>query len=99
MAAIHDAAPKALLESCAATNVRRVVHISALGVGPDLAVEYSQTKLAAEEHLQALDLDWVILRPSMVYSTAGSFGGSSLFRGLAGLPWFTPLVGDGGQMF
>ena len=56
-------------------------------------------KLAAETHLQALDLDWVILRPSMVYSSAGSFGGSSLFRGLAALPLFIPLVGDGGQIF
>src|SRR5215510_16118815 len=44
MAAIHDAAPKALFEACAAAGVRRVVHISALGVGPDLAVEYSRTK-------------------------------------------------------
>jgi uncharacterized protein YbjT (DUF2867 family) len=99
MAAIHDAAPKALFEACAGTGVGRVVHISALGVGPDLPVEYSRTKLAAEQHLQDLDLDWVILRPSMVYSTAGSFGGSSLFRGLASLPWFIPLVGDGGQLF
>jgi len=99
MGAIHDAAPKALFEACAAAGVRRVLHISALGVSPDLALEYSQTKLAAERHLQGLDLDWVILRPSMVYSSAGSFGGSSLFRGLASLPWFIPLVGDGGQPF
>jgi uncharacterized protein YbjT (DUF2867 family) len=99
MAAIHDAAPRALFEACATAGVRRVVHVSALGVAPDLALEYSQSKLAAEAHLQALDLDWVILRPSLVYSSAGSFGGSSLFRGLAALPVFIPLVGDGGQPF
>lgn len=99
MAAIHDAAPKALFEACAAAGLRRVIHISALGVSPDLDLEYSRSKLAAEAHLRALDLDWVILRPSMVYSSAGSFGGSSLFRGLAALPLFIPLVGDGGQPF
>ena len=54
-------------------------------------------KFAAEAHLQALNLDWVILRPSMVYSSAGSFGGSSLIRGLVALPLFIPLVGDGGH--
>ncbi len=99
MSAIHDAAPKALFEACVAAGVRRVVHISALGVAPGLVLEYSESKLAAEAHLQVLDLDWVILRPSMVYSSAGSYGGSSLFRGLAALPLFIPLVGDGGQPF
>jgi uncharacterized protein YbjT (DUF2867 family) len=98
MAAIHAAAPKALFEACAQAGVRRVLQISALGVAPGVDTEYAQSKLAADRHLQTLDLDWVILRPSLAYTGAGSFGGTSLFRGLAALPWAIPLVGDGRQM-
>jgi uncharacterized protein YbjT (DUF2867 family) len=97
MVAIHAAAPKALFEACAKVGVRRLVQISALGVAPEVDTEYAQSKLAADRHLQTLDLDWVILRPSLAYTGAGSFGGTSLFRGLAALP-IVPLVGDGRQM-
>lgn len=99
MAAIHGAAPKALFDACTQAGPRRVVHISALGVGPQVATEYSQSKLDADRHLAMLDLDWVILRPSLVYTPAGSFGGTSLFRALAALPFIIPLVGDGRQPF
>jgi len=99
MAAVHGAAPKALFDACARARVRRVVQISALGIGPDIALEYSRSKLDADRHLESLDVDWVILRPSLAYTPAGSFGGTSLFRALAALPWIVPLVGDGRQQF
>jgi uncharacterized protein YbjT (DUF2867 family) len=99
MAAIHRDAPAALFDACARARVRRVVQISALGIGADIGTEYSQTKLEAERRLQALDLDWLILRPSLAYTPAGSFGGTSLFRALAALPWIIPLIGDGKQLF
>jgi len=99
MEAIHRAAPKALFDACVQARMRRVIQISALGVGPDVATEYAQSKLDADRHLQMLDLDWLILRPSLAYTPSGSFGGTSLFRGLAALPWVIPLVGDGRQLF
>ncbi len=99
MAAIHAAAPKALFDACARAGVRRVIQISALGIGPQVEAEYSRSKLDADRHLASLDLDWVILRPSLAYRPAGSFGGTSLFRALAALPWIVPLVGDGRQLF
>jgi len=99
MAAIHSAAPKALFAACVRAGIRRVIQISALGVRPEVATAYSQSKLDADRHLQSLDLDWVILRPSLAYTSAGSFGGTSLFRALAALPGMVPLVGDGRQPF
>lgn len=99
MAAIHGIAPKALFDACVRSGVRRVIQISALGIGPDVPIEYAQSKLEADRHLQSLDLDWLILRPSLAYAPAGSFGGTSLFRALAALPWFVPLAGDGRQLF
>lgn len=97
--AIHGLAPRALFEACLSAGVRRVIQISALGVDGADDTAYARTKLAADRHLQGLDLDWLVLRPSLAYSESGSYGGTSLFRALAALPFFVPVVGDGRQLF
>lgn len=97
-AAIHDAAPRALFDACVGAGVRRVVQISAVSADAAAGTEYALTKKAADDHLRTLDLDWTVLRPSLVYAS-GSFGGTSLMRGLAGLPLLLPVPGDGGQRF
>lgn len=94
-AAVHLAAPRALFEACARAGVRKVVQISALGDPRDGG--FIATKHALDAHLATLDLDWVILRPSVVYSAAGSYGGTSLLRALAALPFVLLLPGDGQQ--
>jgi hypothetical protein len=43
-------------------------------------------------------LEWTVLRPSLVYGE-GSYGGTSTIRGLAGLPFVTPLIADGSAAF
>ena len=96
--AIHVDAPKALFDACRQAGVRKVVQISAVGVDPPADTLYAQTKKAGDDHLKTLDLDWVILRPSLVYAS-GTWGGTSLMRGLAALPCVLPLVGDGSQPF
>lgn len=73
-----------LFQACVSAGVRRVVHLSALGVQDDLSA-FALSKNRADQALQQLDLDWVILRPSIVWGSA-AFGGSALLRGLAGLP-------------
>lgn len=93
---IHYNAPRALFDACQETGVKKIIHISALGVDKS-DVEYAKSKLAIETHLQSLSIDSVIMRPSFVYGK-GSYGGSSLFRGLAGLPFFIPLPGGGQQL-
>lgn len=96
--AIHAAAPIALFEGASVAGVRRVIQISAISAEPGAGTEYAETKLAADEHLKRMDLDWVIVRPSLVYA-AGAFGGTALMRALAALPFRIPLVGDGEQRF
>jgi uncharacterized protein YbjT (DUF2867 family) len=87
----------ALFEACARAGVRRVVHLSAVGVDQERPTEFSRTKRSADAALMALPLDWVILRPSVVVGRA-AYGGSALFRGLAGLPGFLPVVKDAGPL-
>lgn len=96
--AVHIAMPRALYQAAEASGVQRVVLISAISARPDLATDYSQTKLAGEAALRASTLDWTILRPSLVYGD-GSYGGTSLMRGMAGFPLLTPIPGDGNFIF
>ena len=86
---IHHLAPKALFEACQAAGIRRVVQISALGIdGAD--TEYARTKRAGDRALTETDLDWVVLKPSLVLAR-GTFGGTALLRGLAAFPGIIPL--------
>jgi uncharacterized protein YbjT (DUF2867 family)/uncharacterized membrane protein YphA (DoxX/SURF4 family) len=94
--AIHDKTPRALFSACAQAGVRRVIQISA--VSADANTAYARTKADADAFLTTLDLDWTILRPSLVYA-AGAYGGTALFRALAALPLVTPLIGKGEQPF
>lgn len=96
--AIHHLAPAALFDACAAAGIRRVVHVSALGVDEAAGTEYARSKQAAENRLAGLDIDWVVLRPSLVHARS-CYGGTALFRALAAFPVFVPLPGGGGQMF
>lgn len=96
--AIHATAPIALFDACAAAGIRRVVQVSAISADDEAGTEYALTKKRADDHLRRLPVDWTILRPSLVYG-AGSYGGTSALRGLAGLPCVSPLVGDGSAAF
>jgi uncharacterized protein YbjT (DUF2867 family) len=83
--AVHVDSARALYAACERAGVRRVVHLSAIGVERGALSEFSATKRAGEEALMATALDWVVLRPSVVVGRA-AYGGSALFRGLAALP-------------
>jgi uncharacterized protein YbjT (DUF2867 family) len=91
---IHHDAPLTLARACVDAGVRRFVQISALGHpddGPFIA-----SKHRFDETLLRLPLSAVVLRPSVVYSPRGSYGGTSLLRAMAGLPAVLPLPGNGG---
>jgi uncharacterized protein YbjT (DUF2867 family) len=98
MDAVHVDAPRALYAACADADVKRVVLISAISARPEVDTDYSRSKLRGEAELMRSGLNWTILRPSLVYGD-GSYGGTSLIRGMAGLPWFIPVPGDGSFAF
>jgi uncharacterized protein YbjT (DUF2867 family) len=82
---VHVDAVDALYRACEEAGVRRVVHLSAIGADRESLSPFSATKKQGEEVLRARDLDWIILRPSVVVGRP-AYGGSALFRGLAALP-------------
>lgn len=93
----HVDGPQALIAACEAAGVRRLVHISAVGADEAAGTDYARTKAETERLVAASDLDWLILRPSLVIDRA-AFGGTGLIRALAAFPLFSPVVG-GDQTF
>lgn len=91
--AIHVDGPLALARACVDAGVRRFVQISALGLPADGA--FIASKHRFDDALAALPLSAVALRPSVVYSATGSYGGTSMLRALASLPFAHALPGDG----
>ncbi|WP_295174010.1 SDR family oxidoreductase [uncultured Brevundimonas sp.] len=95
--AAHVDGPRALIAACEAAGVRRLVHISAVGVDDGAGTDYARTKAETERMIEASVLDWLILRPSLVVDRA-AFGGTGLIRALAAFSLFSPVVG-GDQTF
>jgi uncharacterized protein YbjT (DUF2867 family) len=89
---VHVQATNALFDACGLAGIRRVIHLSAIGVASDGPTEFSRTKAEAEAHLSKLDLDWVILRPALVLAPA-AYGGSAMLRATSAFPIAIPLVG------
>lgn len=88
---VHVAAPLALFAACERFGPRRLVQISAIGADLGGATEFAQGKGEADAALAASSLDWLILRPGLVIA-ANVYGATAMLRGLAALPWVTPLV-------
>lgn len=94
---VHAAGPIELFRGAAKAGVRRVVQVSALGVGDDaagLSMPYLHTKLRADESLAALPIEWTVVRPSLVYGPRSQ--SAALFATLASLPVIS-LPGGGRQ--
>ncbi len=91
---LHRETPIALFQACAQVGVDRVIQISALGADDSAFSQYHLSKKAADDALAALDLNWTILMPSIVYGPGAK--SMAFFAALASLP-LTPLVDKGEQ--
>ena len=86
MQRLHTETPVALFAACAEAGVKRVVHLSALGVDSGVDVPYFTTRLATEGALRQLpaNVRWLCLRPSVIYGADGA--SAQMFRRMAKLP-------------
>lgn len=103
---INTQATLELAQAAQQAGVDRFVHLSSIKAqteafdGPPLSEAdppapgdaYGRSKLAAEQGLAALDLDWVSLRPVLVYGPGVKANMAALLR-LARLPMPLPLGG------
>ena len=88
--AVQETAMLALWQACAAAGTRRVVQVSAAGATADAPTPFMRSKAVADAALARLDLDWVVLRPGLVWAPT-AYGATALLRALAAWPGALPL--------
>ena len=92
---VHVQLPQRLAWACKTAGVRRLVHVSALGVGPQAPSNYLRSKTAGEAALrEAADagLALTLLRPSVIFGTEDRF--LNVFAQLQALAPVIPLAGS-----
>jgi len=75
-------------------GLRRAVFVSTTSIFTRLATASKPVRVAAEDTIRACDLDWTIIRPTMIYGTPADRNMARLLRGLRRLP-VLPLPGGG----
>jgi NADH dehydrogenase len=73
-ARLHVELPQAIIAACRAQGVKRLLHVSALGLSPLAPSEYLRSKAIGERAvLAAEDLDITVFRPSIVFGPEDTF--------------------------
>lgn len=94
---LHTDIPAMIAASAARLGVKKLVHVSALGVDKAEGSKYAKTKLEGEKAVTAAFPDAVILRPSVIFGPGDGFFG--LFASMSGFSPVLPLVGGGVTKF
>jgi len=84
-------------ELSAKHNVKRLLHISALGVEKAKTSKYAKSKLAGEKAVLKYFPNATILRPSVIFGPDDSF--INLFNWVSKISPFLPLIGGGLTLF
>ncbi|WP_310567913.1 complex I NDUFA9 subunit family protein [Hydrogenophaga sp.] len=88
----HVELPRKIAAACLASDVRRLVHISALGVADDGPAMYQRSKARGEALLRAAaGLNLTVLRPSVIFGAGDRF--LNLFAQLQAVFPVMPLAG------
>jgi uncharacterized protein YbjT (DUF2867 family) len=88
---VHVDLPRKLAAACRAAGVRRVIHVSALGVAVDAPSAYLRSKAAGEAVWRDSGLDVTVLRPSVIFGAEDR--STNLFALLQRLFPLLPLAG------
>jgi uncharacterized protein YbjT (DUF2867 family) len=100
--AIHFEGVQNLISEATRSGVKRFILISANGVRRNASTEYLKTKYYAEEFLKQSNLNWTILRPSVIFGDEEK-GYQNFIAVILGLlkmmPFFVPVIGDGKYRF
>lgn len=91
---VHLVAPAALAQACGKARIRRLVHVSALGLRREAHSRFVSSKLRGEMALAASGVACIVVRPSLLEGPGGY--GSRWIRRLASWPvHFVPADATG----
>jgi uncharacterized protein YbjT (DUF2867 family) len=94
--AVHTEGAERIARIAAATGVRRLVHISAIGADPNSPSQYGSTKGKAEQAVLAAFPAATIMRPSIVFGAEDKF--FNRFAAIARLAPFMPVISGDTKM-
>ncbi len=90
---LHVGGTRTVVQACQEAGVGRLLHMSALGAGPNVHSRYHRTKWEAEELVRASGLAATIFRPSVIFGQGGAF--LPELRKLLHRGPVIPIVGNG----
>jgi len=85
---------KNLVEACKRNNVSRIIYTSSVSVTRKKMGAYGRTKLMGEKVITESDMEYTILRPTMVYGKK-SRGLKRILKYVNMFPGIVPIVGSG----
>ncbi len=88
-----------VVEAAERIGLKRLVHVSVIGASEDPKLRYLHSKWRGEEAVRGSSLEWVVLRPSLLFGTGDGF--FNLVK--TTLKWWSPgivvIAGDGSTRF
>ena len=94
---VHSYFPYLLSNLSQQLGVKKLIHISALGVKEKHESQYMNSKFQGEKNIQEIFKNSVILRPSVCFGPEDKF--FNTFASIAQLSPFLPLIGGGKTKF
>ena len=92
---IHSDLPSSLGELCSKYNIKKIIHVSALGVSETSDSKYSRSKASGDRRLLEKFPTAKILRPSLLYGKGDNFFGQ--FSQMASIFPILPLISKNTQ--
>jgi NADH dehydrogenase len=93
---VHRGGTENVVRAAGEKGVDRLLQMSAIDADPDARTHQLRAKGNAERIVRESDLDWTIVRPSVIFGEGGEFVS---FTKLLAPPWVTPLPGGGEVRF
>ena len=93
---VHVGGTRNVVDAAETHGVKRLIQLSALGADPDGSTAYIRAKGEAEAVVQESSLEWILVRPSVVFGDGGEFVS---FTTTLTTPYVTGLPGGGSTRF
>jgi uncharacterized protein YbjT (DUF2867 family) len=95
---VHYEGTRNVVQAAKRAGVKRFVQMSALGARADGVSAYQTTKWRAEEEVRQSGMEYVILRPSLIFGPGDGFV-RQMIDVMRSAPLFRPVVGSGRYLF
>lgn len=93
---VHKVAVENIVSICKKLDIKKLIHVSAIGSEKNSKSEYSRTKFFGEEAVKTFR-NYCILRPSIIYGDEDNF--INFFAKTSKISPFLPLIGGGKNLF